>query len=99
MGHKGERTKTNPDKTPGQKPPRTSEIEFVQRTFSGIFVLDLLKIGGGPRCVTYFRGVPGCVTKCDRGEGGQNWPKYSVTYFMDVPHLKIKFGLYTVRRW
>ena len=26
----GERTKTNPDKTPGQKPPRTLEIEFVQ---------------------------------------------------------------------
>jgi len=20
-------------------------------------------------------GVSGCVTKCDRGEGGQNWPK------------------------
>jgi len=30
----------------------------------------------GPRCVTYFWGVvPGCVTKCDRVEGGQNWPK------------------------
>jgi len=34
--------------------------------------------------VTYFWGVPGCVTKCDRGSGvkiGQN----SVTYFMDGP--------------
>jgi len=20
-------------------------------------------------------GVPGCVTKCGRGKGGQNWPK------------------------
>jgi len=29
----GERTKTNPDKTPGQKPPRTIEIKFVQGTF------------------------------------------------------------------
>src|SRR6218665_1908116 len=28
---KGEWTKTNPDKTPGQKPPRTIEIEFVRR--------------------------------------------------------------------
>jgi len=27
---KEERTKTNPNKTPGQKPPRTIEIEFVQ---------------------------------------------------------------------
>src|SRR6218665_515081 len=33
----------------------------------------LLKIGGGPRCVTYFNGVPN-VTKCDRGRG-QNWSK------------------------
>src|SRR6218665_269440 len=35
--------------------------------------------------MTYFRGVPGCVTKCDRGRGvkiGQN----SVTYFMDGPY-------------
>jgi len=37
---------------------------------------------GGPRCVTYFRGVPGCVTKCDRGRGSK-LAKYSVTYFMD----------------
>jgi len=31
---------------PGQKPPRTIEIEFVQGTSSGICVLGLLKIGG-----------------------------------------------------
>jgi len=30
----------------------------------------LLKFGG-QRCVTYFRGVPKCVT----GEGSQNWSK------------------------
>src|SRR6218665_3982304 len=28
----------------------------------------LLRIGW-PRCVTYFRGVPRCVTKCDSGRG------------------------------
>src|SRR6218665_2253064 len=43
------------DKTPGQKPPRTIEREFVQRTFVRVFVLGLLKMGG-PRCVTYFWG-------------------------------------------
>src|SRR6218665_2904331 len=42
---------------------------------------------GDPRCVTYFRGgVPGCVTKCDRGEGSQ-LAKNSVTYFMDGPSI------------
>src|SRR6218665_1169661 len=81
---RGERTKTNPDKPPGQKPPQTIEIKFVQRTF----VRDLCtrptkNRGAGPRCVTYFRGVPGCVTKCDRGERGSKLAKNSVTYFMD----------------
>ena len=61
--------KTNQDKTPGQKPPRTIEIEFVQETFVRNFCTRPTKNRGvgGPRCVTYFRGVPGCVTKCDRG--------------------------------
>ena len=30
-------------------------------------------------------GVPGCVTKCDRGDGGSKLAKNSVTYFMDGP--------------
>jgi len=34
----------------------------------------LLKIGG-PRVVTYFRGIQRCVTKCDRGEGVKIGPK------------------------
>jgi len=56
------------DKILGQNSPRTIEREFVQGAFVRVFVLGLLKIrGGGPRCVTYFWGVPGCVTKCDRG--------------------------------
>src|SRR6218665_2013138 len=74
-------TRTKPS---GQKPTRTIEIEFVQGLLSGIFVLGLLKMGGGPRCVTYFRGVPGCVTKYDRGRGSK-LAKNSVTYFMDGP--------------
>ena len=52
----------------GQKPLRTIEIEFGQ----GIFVQDFCT---RPIKKTYFWGVPGCVTKCDRGRGGQNWPK------------------------
>src|SRR6218665_1111497 len=52
---------------------------------SGFFVLDLLKVGGCPRCVTYFRGVSGCVTKCDREERCAKLAKNSVTYFMDGP--------------
>ena len=30
-------------------------------------------------------GVPGCVTKCDKGEGWSKLAKNSVTYFMDAP--------------
>src|SRR6218665_3006931 len=81
---RGNEQKPTRAKPPGQKPSRTIEIEFVQGLLSGIFVLGLLK-SGGPRCVTYFRGgVPGCVTKCDRG-GGEKLAKNSVTYFMDGP--------------
>src|SRR6218665_24013 len=81
------------DKSPRQKPPRTSEREFVQGAFVWFFVLGLLKIGGqGPRCVTYFLGVPGCVTKCDRGEGGSKLAKNNMTYFMDGPIFKVMFN-------
>src|SRR6218665_136704 len=60
------------DTSPGQKPPRT-----IQRICTGGFCLFFCtrpnkNRGGGPRCVTYFRGVPGWVTKWDRG-GGKNW--------------------------
>src|SRR6218665_2788470 len=81
----GERTKINPDKTPGQKPLRTIEIEFVQ----GTFVLDFCtrptkNCGGSEMCDVLSLGVPGCVTKCDRGRGSK-LAKNSVTYFMDGP--------------
>src|SRR6218665_1711498 len=89
-GQKPTRTKTNPDQNqsgqnPGQKPPRTIEIEFVQGTFVRYFCTRPTKNRGGPRCVTYFRGgVPGYVTKCDRGRGSK-LAQNSVTYFMDGP--------------
>src|SRR6218665_2279474 len=49
-----------------------------------IYIHLLLNSGGGPRCVTYFRGVRKCVTKCDRGRGVKI-VQNSVTYFMDGP--------------
>src|SRR6218665_2408833 len=37
--------------------------------------------------VTYFRGVPRCVTECDRVREGEKLVKNSVTYFMDGPYF------------
>src|SRR6218665_1315408 len=65
-GQKPPRTKPSRQKTLGQKPWRTIEREFVQWAFVRIFVLGLLKIGGSEMC-DILLGVPGCVTKCDRG--------------------------------
>ena len=70
----GYRTKTNPDKPPGQKHPRTIEVECVQRTFVRDLCTRPTKNGGSVMC-DVLSGGPRCVTKCDRGEGGQNWPK------------------------
>src|SRR6218665_2552176 len=69
-----------PDKPPGQKPPLTIEIEFVQGVLVRMFCTRPTKMGG-PRCVTYFSGVPGCVTKCDRGRGSK-LARNNVTYFL-----------------
>ena len=67
---------------PPDKSPREQLIENLYRgLLSGFFVLGLLKIGGGPRFVTYFWGGPGM---CDRGRGSK-LAKNSVTYFMDGP--------------
>ena len=55
---------------PRIKPPRTIERGIL----SGCFVLGLLKMGEFEMCDVLW-GVPGCVTKCDRGREGQNWPK------------------------
>ena len=55
---------------PGQNPRIKTSANNWENLYRGllseIFVLGLLKMGG-PRCVTYFRGVLGCVTKFDRG--------------------------------
>src|SRR6218665_2155735 len=77
----------------GQKPTRTKPPDknlceqlrqnLYRGLLSGIFVLGLLKIGGFEMCEVLL-GVPGCVTKCDRG-GGSKLAKNSVTYFMDGP--------------
>ena len=72
--------KRPPDKTSGQKPPRTIEREFVQGTFVRVFILGLLKIGGSEMCDVLFfgvvvGGVPGCVAKCDMGRGVKNGQK------------------------
>src|SRR6218665_2704299 len=78
--------KRPPDKTPGHKPTRTIETEFVQGAFVRGFCTRPARNQRGPRCVAYFRGVSGCVTKCDRGrEGVKIGKKNSVTYFMEGP--------------
>src|SRR6218665_3679633 len=77
--------KTNPDKTPGQKPPRTIEIEFVQRTFVRDFCTRPTKNGGSEMC-DVLSGGPGM---CDRGRGSK-LAKNSVTYFMDGPKAEIR---------
>ena len=64
-----------PDKRHPDKSPREQLRENLYRgLLSGLFVQGLLKIGGSEMCDVLL-GVQGCVTKCDRGEGGQNWPK------------------------
>ena len=69
---------------PPDKSPRELLRENLYRgLFSGFFVLGLLKIGGSEMCDVLW-GVPGCVTKCDRGRGSK-LAKNSVTYFMDGP--------------
>jgi|SRR6218665_3833172 len=88
-GQKSPRTTPSRQKTPGQKPPDKSPREQLRENLyrgllPGFFVLGLLKIGG-PRCVTYIGGVPGCVTKCDRGGGSKLAKINCVTYFMDGP--------------
>src|SRR6218665_62728 len=77
-------TKLSRQKTPDKNPREQLRENLYRGILSGFFVLGLLKVGG-PSCVTYFWGVPGCVTKCDRGRG-LKLAKNSVTYFMGGPH-------------
>src|SRR6218665_1280318 len=84
---RGNGQKPTPTKPPGQKPLRTIEIEFVQGTFVRDFCTRHTE--GTGAVISLWRtygGVPGCVTKCDRGRGSK-LAKTSVTYFMDGPIL------------
>jgi len=76
-GQKPPRTKPSRQKTLWQnapeKTPRTIEREFVQGAFVRVFCTRPTKNRGVRDVWRTLGGVPGCVTKCDRG-GGQNWP-------------------------
>ena len=37
--------------------------------------------------------VPGCVTKCDRGRGGQNWPKIARHTLWTAPYVAARAGV------
>jgi len=80
-GQKPSRTKP-----PGQKPPWTIEIEFVQGTLSGIFVLGLLKIGG---IRDVWRTFGGSRDVWQSVTGGSKMAKNSVMYFMDGPIIAL----------
>src|SRR6218665_354885 len=81
-GQKPPRTKPSrqktPDKTPRTKTPRTKTYPLC---------LGAPNFWGAPRSVTYFSGVPRCVTKCDREDRGVNMilVQNSVTNFIDGP--------------
>src|SRR6218665_3524530 len=60
-------------KPPDKNPSGQLRENLYRGLLSGIFVLGLLKIGGESEMCDVLLGVPGCVTKCDKG--GQNWPK------------------------
>jgi len=67
------RTKPSRQKDPLTKPPDKNPCEQLkQNLYKEAFVRDFCtrpsrNQGRGPRCVTYFRGVPGM---CDEGEEG-----------------------------
>ena len=81
--------KNQPGQTPRTKPPPTIETEFVQRTFVRDFCIRPTKNRGVRDVWRTFGGVPECVTKCDRGEGGQNWPKIAWCTLWTAPQLAV----------
>src|SRR6218665_3443463 len=76
--------KSPPDKSHGQKPPRTIVREFVKGGFVRDFCTRPTKIRGGgfEMCDVLSGRGSRDVTKCDRGRGSK-LAKNSVTYFMD----------------
>jgi len=73
---KGEDKNPRQTKPSRQKPLDKNPCELRQTPCKDIcmYACTTKNWGVGPRCVTYFRRVPRCATKCDRG-GGQNWSK------------------------
>jgi len=62
---------------------------------SGFFILGLLKIGGSEMCdVLSGRGVPGCVTKCDRGR--ETAPKSSFKARVECVRVNPAWGAIAV---
>src|SRR6218665_3755998 len=92
---RGGRTKITSDKTyQTQNSPDRNPRELRQTPCKDICMYTLhvlLKIKGVPRCMTYFRGGPRCVTMCDRG-GESKLVQNSVTYFMDGPMKHLNFN-------
>src|SRR6218665_2860885 len=87
---RGNGQKPTRTKPPGQNPPRTVEIEFVQGTFVRDFCTRPTKNRGGSEMCDV---LSGCVTKCDRGCGSK-LAKNSVRYFMEGPLPSFSVCLY-----
>jgi len=77
------------DKRLPDKFPANNSESFLQGAFVRVFCTKPTKNWGGIRDVwRTFGGVPGCVTKCDRGEGGgQNWTKIAWHTFWTAPYM------------
>ena len=86
--------KNHPEQNlPDKRPTEQLRENLYRGILSGFFVLGLLNIGGPEMCDVLL-GVPGCLTKCDRGRGSK-LAKNSLTYFMDGPSLsKLLLVLY-----
>ena len=76
---------------PGQNPPWTIEIEFVQGTFvQDICTRPTKNWGWGvSEMCDVLSGGPGMCDKVWQGAGGSKLAKNSMTYFMDGPLFKV----------
>jgi len=74
------------DKTPGQKPPRTIESEFVQGAFVRVFCTRPTKNRGVRDMWRTFGGSRDVWQSVTEGEAGQNWPKIAWRTLWTAPH-------------
>ena len=90
---RGNGQKPTRTKPPGQKPPRTIEIEFVHWTFVRDFCTRPTKNGGSKMCdvLSGVGGVPG-VWQSVTGGGGQNWPKIVRRTLWTAPYLQAVYS-------